>query len=199
VERAHLHAPLADHHGAGSNPFAGSPPAPFTKSEECRPLAFRGGVLEPRLPSRIPEGQGPRDQGVGGSCPCICVAPVAGPATLDHRVTRSSVTAGGSARRPLPGLTPGQDRLFRPAPHDHDQFRLAPGSSRRLVHGLAPPASGDGSAVAPGSSRSLPTVLHYRGGKWQSRYVAARSAEAEAAPALPRLRRRPAGGARGAR
>ena len=37
------------------------------------------------------------------------------------------------------------------------------------------------------------------GGKWQSRYVAARSAEAEAAQALPRLRRRPAGGARRAR
>jgi hypothetical protein len=65
VERAHLRA-HAEHHGAGSNRLSGSPPAPLTKSEECIPLAFRGGVLEPRLPSRIPEGHEPRNQGEGG-------------------------------------------------------------------------------------------------------------------------------------
>ena len=58
--------PLAEHHGAGSSPSAGSLPAPFTKPEECIPPAFRGGVRGPRLPSRIPEGREPRDRGVGG-------------------------------------------------------------------------------------------------------------------------------------
>ena len=57
-------------------------------------------------------------------------------------------------------LARGEYRLLRPAPHEDDQLRSAPGSFRRLVHGLAPPASGGGAAAAPGSSRSLPSVLH---------------------------------------
>ena len=47
-----------EHHGAGSSPSTGFPPAPFTKLEEFISLAFRGGVRGPRLPSRIPKGQG---------------------------------------------------------------------------------------------------------------------------------------------
>ena len=140
---------------------AESPPAPFTKPEERIPLAFRGGVRGLRLPSRVMD-------------------------TTDHavnlipKVTCSRVRS--TRPRRLPGLARTQHSLLRPAPREDDQLGAAPGSSRRLVNGLAPPASGNGTAAAPGSSRSPPTIWR---GKWQSRYLAARSAEAEAAQALP--------------
>ena len=165
MERAHLrHTCRASR--SGQQPSFGGPRPPLSqRRRSASPLRSAAGSVDPALLHGFPRAEGSMGRGLGDQ------QIVAGRATARSLpAIPSSVISG---EHPSCVLARRQHRLLRPAPHEYDQFGSAPGSSRRLVHGLAPPASGDGTAAAPGSSRSLPSVLQYRAGKWRCRYVAA--------------------------
>ena len=123
------------------------PSAPFTKPEKCVPLALRVGARGLRLSSRIPEGQDPEHRGVEESAGQMTVAVRARSACVPTTYIVAFRLGPPDCR-----LARSQYSLLRLAARDHDQFGLAPGSSRWLVHGLAPPDCGDGIAAALESS-----------------------------------------------
>ena len=131
---------VEEHHGASDDPPSGSPPALLQKAGGVHTPCVPRRVPGPRLTSRIPKGQKPKDQGQGQLRSTVRITRTA------HSWYKSITLAISNVFAPLERLkrlASCQHRLLRPAPHDHDQLGPAPSLSRLLVHGLAPPASGD--------------------------------------------------------